>query len=771
MGKARPINELVIPKDVEEQGESAVRQYRDERRLAFKQKTEINWCPKDKIGLANEEAAGGICDRCGGPVEKREKEQWMLRITAYAQRLIDELDQVDYLDKIRTSQINWIGRSEGALIQFVIPAKAGIQNPMDPRVSSDSPKDDKKVCDSTRNDNVIEVFTTRPDTLFGATYMVLAPEHPLIKNYELRITNYEEVKKYQEKARKKSDLERQENKEKTGVQLKGIMAINPATKQEIPVWIADYVLSGYGTGAIMAVPAHDERDFAFAKMAKLVITPVIKPNQEQEGFFADIFPNESRLGRENESNDESTVRGKKDAIDRVMRGEACWMGDGIATNSDFLDGLDTYKATEKMIAWLEKEKVGERKINYKLRDWVFSRQRYWGEPIPMIHCEHCGWVPMDEAELPLLLPEVKNYEPTDTGESPLSSIKSFVAAKCPICKAVAKRETDTMPNWAGSSWYFLRYCDPHGQETFASERALKYWMPVDLYNGGMEHTTLHLLYSRFWYKVLFDLGFVPSACGNEPYKVRRSHAMILGEGGVKMSKSKGNVVNPDEVVKEFGADVFRTYEMFIGPYDMDAPWSTRDIQGVKRFLDKVWTLGQLRITNYELRQKGNVPTLSEPGVDVEDVQPYDRILHQTIKKVGEDIDSLRFNTAVSQLMILTNELQGKDMRSRDFRNYLKLIAPFAPHMAEELWSQLGNQTSIHLEAWPQYDETKLVAVAVTVAIQVNGKLRGEVKVAMDADEATVRQAAESEAKVKKYLEGQKIKKVIYVKNKILSFVV
>jgi leucyl-tRNA synthetase len=736
MGKARPINELVIPKDVEAQGESAVRQYRDERRLAFKQKTEINWCPKDKIGLANEEAAGGICDRCGGPVEKREKEQWMLRITAYAQRLIDELDQVDYLDKIRTSQINWIGRSEGALIRFVISTEAPkgeVEKSLKVTKRDSSIPSLSASGDSTRNDNVIEVFTTRPDTLFGATYMVLAPEHALVTQWleDGTIKNAKEVKAYQAKAKSKSDLERQENKEKTGVQLKGVMAINPATKQEIPVWIADYVLSGYGTGAIMAVPAHDERDFAFAKKFKLPVIKVVKDEEDVE----------------------------------------CFAGEGVAVNSDFLDGLETARATEKMIAWLEKENVGERKINYKLRDWVFSRQRYWGEPIPMIHCEHCGWVPMDEAELPLLLPEVKNYEPTDTGESPLSSIKSFVAAKCPICKAAAKRETDTMPNWAGSSWYFLRYCDPHGQETFASERALKYWMPVNLYNGGMEHTTLHLLYSRFWYKVLFDLGFVPSSCGNEPYKVRRSHAMILGEGGVKMSKSKGNVVNPDEVVKEFGADVFRTYEMFIGPYDMDAPWSTRDIQGVKRFLDKVWTLSQLRITNYELRQKGTVPTLSEPGVDVEDVQPYDRILHQTIKKVGEDIDNLRFNTAVSQLMILTNELQGKDMRSRDFRNYLKLIAPFAPHMAEELWSQLGNQTSIHLEAWPQYDESKLVAAAVTVAIQVNGKLRGEVKVAMDADEATVRQEAEKDPKIQKYLEGQKVKKVIYVKNKILSFVV
>ncbi|MHB8830544.1 MAG: leucine--tRNA ligase [Patescibacteria group bacterium] len=723
MQKARPINELIIPKEVEEQGELAVRAYRDERRLAFKQKTEINWCPKDKIGLANEEAVGGICDRCGGPVEKREKEQWMLRITSYAQRLIDELDQVDYLDKIKTSQVNWIGRSEGALVRFVISTE----------VEKSSLTKIPRLAELVRNDREITVFTTRPDTLFGATYMVLAPEHPLVMQWleDKTIKNAKDVKAYQVKAKKKSDLERQENKEKTGVELEGIKAINPATKKEIPIWIADYVLSGYGTGAIMAVPAHDERDFEFAKKFKLPIIQVVDGGKEGE----------------------------------------CWTGDGKAINSGFLDGLETSKATEKMIAWLEKEKIGEKKVTYKLRDWVFSRQRYWGEPIPMVHCEHCGWVPLDESELPLLLPDVKNYEPTDTGESPLASIKSFVSVKCPICKAQARRETDTMPNWAGSSWYFLRYCDPNNDQAFASDIKLKYWMPVNLYNGGMEHTTLHLLYSRFWYKVLFDLGHVPSSCGNEPYSVRRSHAMILGEGGVKMSKSKGNVVNPDEIVEQYGADVFRTYEMFIGPYDMDAPWSTRDIQGVRRFLDKVWQLSQSQIENYKLRQKGEMPTLSVPGVDAEDTQPYDLVLHQTIKKVGEDIDNLRFNTAVSQLMILTNELQGKGMRSQDFRSYLKLIAPFAPHMAEELWHQLGNETSIHVEVWPQYNESKLVAEAVTIAVQVNGKLRGEVKVATGSEEDVVRQAAEKEPSVNKYLEGQKVKKVVYVKNKIINFIV
>ncbi|MFA6161186.1 MAG: class I tRNA ligase family protein [Patescibacteria group bacterium] len=765
MQKARPIAELVVPKEIEDSGSGAVQEYRDAKRLAFKQKTEINWCPKDKIGLANEEAVGGICDRCGGPVEKREKEQWMLRITSYAQRLIDELDQVDYLEKIKTSQINWIGRSEGALIEFQIP----------------------------NSKFQIQIFTTRPDTLFGATYLVLSPEHHLIKNYELRITNYEEVKKYQEKAKNKSDLERQENKEKTGVQLKGVMAINPATKKEIPIWVADYVLSGYGTGAIMAVPAHDDRDFAFAKKHNLKIINVVCPPFDY--WKDEIYEKRHELekwlrGRGQTPAQESEWQKKIDSGYEKYKKSLesneifyCYTELGKTINSDFLNGLETSKATEKMIVWLEKEKIGEKKVTYKLRDWVFSRQRYWGEPIPMVYCEHCGWAPLNDAELPLLLPEVKAYEPTDTGESPLAGIKSFVNVKCPICKAPARRETDTMPNWAGSSWYFLRYCDPHNKEMFASNFAMKYWMPVDLYNGGMEHTTLHLLYSRFWYKVLFDLGFIPSSCGHEPYKVRRSHAMILGEGGIKMSKSKGNVINPDEIVEKFGADVLRTYEMFIGPYDMDAPWSVKDVLGVKRFLDKVWTLAQAQITNYELRitngkdakdvQDGQdeVKTLSLPGADVADVQPYDLVLHQTIKKVSEDIDNLRFNTAVSQLMILTNELQGKVMRSLDFRSYLKLIAPFAPHLAEDLWHQLGNETSIHLETWPQYNETKLIQQNVTVAVQINGKLRGEVKVATDAEEGVVRQTATDESSVKKYLEGQKVKKVVYVKNKIINFIV
>jgi len=694
---ARPIATLHIPEDIETKGEIAVREYRDSKRLAFKSKTTINWCPKDKIGLANEEAVGGICDRCGGPVEKRVKEQWMLRITAYADRLIDDLAQVDYLEKIKTQQINWIGRSEGALIKF----------------------------QTTNSKSQIHVFTTRPDTLFGATYMVLAPEHQLVAQWleDGTITNAKEVKAYQTASKKKTDIERQENKKKTGVQLKGVMAVNPANEKEIPVWIADYVLPDYGTGVIMAVPAHDERDFEFAKKFELEIINVVQDGGKDNPFA----------------------------------------GEGTAVNSDFLDGLETKKAKDKMIAWLEKNNIGERKINFKLRDWVFSRQRYWGEPIPMVHCDHCGWVPLNDKDLPLLLPDVENYEPTDTGDSPLAAMTDWVEVKCPICGAEARRETDTMPGWAGSSWYFLRYCDPKNTETFASPEALKYWMPVDLYNGGMEHTTLHLLYSRFWYKFLFDRGFVPASCGPEPYKVRRSHAMILGEGGIKMSKSKGNVVNPDDVIDEYGSDVFRMYEMFIGPYDADAPWSTHGIQGVKRFLDKVWNLGKEQIKNEELRIK-NAGGLAASS-DVE------RLLHQTIKKVGEDIDGMHFNTAVSQLMILTNELTGQEINKRDFESYLRILAPFAPHLTEEMWHELGHEDSIHQAPWPAYDPDKIVADVITVAVQVNGKVRGQVQVAVDEQESSVRAQAEAEPNVKKYLEGKTIKKVIYVKGKIMSFVV
>lgn len=720
MDIARPISVLQIPEEIEAKGQEAVREYRDSRRLAFKSKTTINWCPKDKIGLANEEAAGGVCDRCGGPVEKRVKEQWMLRITAYAQRLIDDLEQVDYLEKIKTSQINWIGRSEGALVEF-------------------------KIQDSEFK---IQVFTTRPDTLFGATYMVLAPEHALVAEWldDGTIRNVEEVKEYQSASKKKTDIARQENKEKTGVRLDGVMAINPANDREIPVWIADYVLSDYGTGAIMAVPAHDERDFEFAKKFDLPIVQVVQ------------LPALDKIA--------SMSISTKGELDDVRVETEFWSGDGVAVNSDFLDGLETKKAKDKMTAWLEKKGVGERMINYKLRDWVFSRQRYWGEPIPMVYCGHCGWAALPDAQLPLLLPDVQDYEPTDTGDSPLAALTDWVKTVCPICGAEARRETDTMPGWAGSSWYFLRYCDPKNTEAFASPEALKYWMPVDLYNGGMEHTTLHLLYSRFWYKFLFDRGFIPSSCGPEPYKMRRSHAMILGDGGIKMSKSRGNVVNPDDVIGEYGSDVFRLYEMFIGPYEMDAPWSTHGIQGVRRFLDKVWNIGLTHVESLKSKvesQGGDSESIANNG--------YEQLLHKTIKKVGEDIDGMRFNTAVSQLMILTNELTGQMMGRRDFEAYLRIIAPFAPYLTEELWRLAGHEESIHLAFWPAYDAQKTIAETFMVAVQVNGKVRGQVEATQDEDESSVRAKAESEPNVKKYLAGQTIKKAIYVKGKILSFVI
>lgn len=854
LDRARPIATLSIPAEVEAQGEAAVREYRDSKRLAFKTKTTINWCPKDKIGLANEEAAGGVCDRCGGPVEKRVKEQWMLRITAYSERLINDLSQVDYLEKIKTSQINWIGRSEGAIVKFRVSSFESQVNRTPPLAKGE-----------TKGES-IEVFTTRPDTLFGATYMVLAPEHPLIKNLcatdasafggESRISNFEEVKKYQEKAAKRSDLERQENKEKTGVRLEGVTAVNPATEKEIPIWIADYVLPDYGTGAIMAVPAHDERDFEFAKKFELPVAPVVmRPAEGVAGIGVMLRTSEGRYllqkrdantkknpemiapfggGLEKgESVVECAIREMKEELSlKLTAGDLKFIGEfesrntpgsflamfvadnvdpsslslhegesvveldgaraltdknvteftksvlktiggaveylpyceaGTAINSGFLDGLDTSKAKDKMIAWLEKGGMGERKVTYRQKDWVFSRQRYWGEPIPMVHCDHCGWAPLNDSQLPLLLPDVQDYEPTDSGDSPLAAMTDWVKTVCPICGAEARRETDTMPGWAGSSWYFMRYCDPKNTEAFASADALKYWMPVDLYNGGMEHTTLHLLYSRFWYKFLFDMGFVPESCGSEPYKVRRSHAMILGEGGIKMSKSKGNVVNPDDVINEYGSDVFRMYEMFIGPYDMDAPWSTQGIVGVKRFLEKVWNVGKSTVVS----RQSSVETLNpEPRTP-----NYERLLHYSVKKVGEDIDGMHFNTAVSQLMILTNELAGQEMELRDFEAYLKILAPFAPHIAEELWHEIGHEDSIHVAPWPVYDPEKTKSQTATVAVQVNGKVRGEIQVDVEAEEASVLALAQEDENVKKYLAGKKVKKAIYVKGKIVSLVV
>jgi len=686
--RARPLSELVIPIKIKEQGDKAVVAYLDEKRLAYKASATINWCPSCKIGLANEEAQGGVCERCGGKVEKREKSQWMIRITAYAERLLKDLDSVDYLEKIKTQQKNWIGKSEGASIDFAVEGQSADKNDIEANIT---------------------VFTTRVDTLFGVTYLVLSPEHAFVDRWLIDgvVKNAKKVQDYREAARKKSDIERQEDKKKTGVELKGVRALHPATGEHLPIWIADYVLSGYGTGAIMAVPAHDERDMEFAKKFKLPIIEVVS-------------------------------------------------SEGVNVNSDFLNGLTTDKAKQKMTAWLKKEKRGSKSTNYKLRDWVFSRQRYWGEPIPIVHCDNCGYVPVPEKELPLELPDVKAYEPTETGESPLAAIKKWVDVKCPKCGGAAQRETDTMPNWAGSSWYFLRYCDPKNDKKFADPDKLKYWMPVDLYNGGMEHTTLHLLYSRFWYKFLFDLGHVPKECGAEPYRARRSQGLILGEGGMKMSKSKGNVINPDDVVKDYGSDIFRVYEMFIGPFEQEAPWDTKGIEGVRRFLDKVWKLFP---ETQNLKPETRIPEDTET------------LLHQTIKKVGDDIENMSFNTAVSALMILTNkftDVGAQKVPKQALENLLKLLAPFAPHIAEELWHQIGNKESIHLSEWPKFDPKKISSPEFELVIQVNGKVRDKIVVRSDISEKEAKERAQSSEKVKGYLAGKKPKKIIYVHGRLVS---
>jgi len=671
--------------------------------LAYKAKMPINWCLSCKIGLANEEIVEGRCERCGGEVEKRNIEQWMLKITAYADRLIDDLKEVDFLEKIKTQQINWIGRSEGAEVAFSLPGF----------------------------DKAIHVFTTRPDTLFGATYMVLAPEHPLVPEITTP-DQKEEVEVYIQQSARKSDLERTElSTEKTGV-FTGAYAINPVNQEPIPVWIADYVLSTYGTGAIMAVPAHDTRDFEFAWKFGLTIHCINRP-------------------------DETLAREEGVKVEDVLAGEACWTLEGTAFNSANDQGLDinglpVAQAKEKTIQWLEKQGIGKRAVNYKLRDWVFSRQRYWGEPIPMIHCHECGWVPVPDEELPVLLPDVEKYEPTDTGESPLAAMTDWVHTPCPICGREAHRETDTMPNWAGSSWYFLRYTDPRNTEIFADRKKLEYWMPVDWYNGGMEHTTLHLLYSRFWNKFLYDCGLVPTP---EPYQKRTSHGMVLGEGGEKMSKSRGNVINPDDVVAKYGADVFRVYEMFIGPFDQAAAWDTKGIAGIDRFLKKVW-----RLIN------------ETPLTDEDLASETAHVLHTTIKKVTEDIETLDLNTAISQLMICTNTLGKLEKLPRiAAEGLLKLLSPFAPHLCEELWSHLGHPESIAFEDWPAYEAKYLVKDDMTIAIQVNGKLRSRISVPKESDKETILNQAKADTKIQKYLEGKELVKEIYVPGRLVNLVI
>ena len=659
--------------------------------LAYKATMPINFCTGCKVGLANEEVVNGVCERCGSPVVQKEKSQWMLKITKYAQRLIDDLDDVDFLDKIKAQQINWIGRSEGAEVTF-------------------------KIADT---DESLIVYTTRPDTLFGATYMVVAPEHHIIEKLSNKITNMEEITEYRHKASLKSDFERAElNKEKTGCEIKGIKAINPLTGKEIPIWISDYVLITYGTGAIMAVPAHDDRDHEFATKFNLPIKQVIKPNDNIE---IDI---------------------QKEPFTDVET--------GILINSEFLNDLSVEDAKIKVIKYLEDNKIGEKKVNYKLRDWVFSRQRYWGEPIPMVYCEECGWVPLPEEELPLKLPEVKNFEPGENGESPLAKLTDWVNTTCPHCGKKAKRETDTMPQWAGSSWYYLRYMDPHNDKELASKEALEYWSPVDLYNGGMEHTTLHLLYSRFWHKFLYDIGIVPT---KEPYQKRTSHGMILGTNGEKMSKSKGNVINPDDIVRDFGADAFRVYEMFMGPFDQVAAWSMESIRGCLKFLDRVWNLQNFLVDGDEYSPK------------------FEQMMHKSIKKITFDIDNMKFNTAVSTYMTMINEFyKEKSINKAEFKTFLQLLNPVAPHITEELWQTvLNGKEMLAYMSWPQYDEEKTISDEIVLPIQFNGKLKATITINLDEDENSVKEKVHNAIDSK--LDGKKIVKEIYVKNKIYNIVV
>lgn len=687
--------------------------------LAYKTTMPINFCTGCKVGLANEEVVNGVCERCGSPVVQKEKSQWMLKITEYAQRLIDDLDDLEFLDKIKAQQINWIGRSEGAEVNFEVISEG----------------------ESIEKD-YLKIYTTRPDTMFGATYMVISPEHPFIEKYADKITNLDEVKNYQYQASLKSDFERAElNKEKTGVEIKGLKAINPFSKEEIPIWISDYVLITYGTGAIMAVPAHDTRDFEFAKKFKLPIKPVIMPKVKE---------NESALQKELEVKFDYLFAGTE-GVETSMKEAYTDKEDGVAVNSKFLDGLHTKDAIECAIKYLEDNNIGERKVNYKLRDWVFSRQRYWGEPIPMIYCEDCGWVPVPEEELPLKLPEIEDYEPGENGESPLSKQTEWIKTKCPHCGKDARRETDTMPQWAGSSWYYLRYMDPHNDKEFASKEALEYWSPVDWYNGGMEHTTLHLLYSRFWHKFLYDIGVVPT---KEPYKKRTSHGMILGGNGEKMSKSKGNVINPDDIVEEFGADSFRVYEMFMGPFDQTAPWSMESIRGCSKFLDRVWGLQEILTDGDEYSKE------------------FETMIHKAIKKVTNDIEEMKFNTCVSTFMTMVNEFsKSKHINKAEYKTFLQLLNPFAPHMTEEIWELLGEKKEISQTPWPEYDESKTVDDEIEIPVQINGKVKATVVVAKDSNEEEIANVVSQNEVISKLIEGKTIIKKIYVKGKIYNIVV
>ena len=651
--------------------------------LAYKSEMPINWCTSCKVGLANEEVVNGVCERCGAPVVRKVKSQWMLKITEYADKLLEGLDHVDYIERVKVSQKNWIGKSQGAEVDFAISGK----------------------------DDYLTVYTTRPDTLFGATYMVVSPEHPMLEKYQADIQNLDAIHAYQEQAARKSDFERSElAKDKTGVVIEGLKAVNPVNGKEIPIWVSDYVLMSYGTGAIMAVPAHDTRDWEFAKKFDLPIIEVVAGGENvQEEAFTDVAT-------------------------------------GKLINSDFLNGMEVADAKKKMIEYLEEKHIGRGKTNFKLRDWVFSRQRYWGEPIPIVHCDKCGYVPLPENELPLELPDVESYMPTDNGESPLAAMKDWVNTTCPCCGGPAQRETDTMPQWAGSSWYFLRYTDPKNTEALASPEALKYWLPVDWYNGGMEHTTLHLLYSRFWHRFLYDQGVVPTP---EPYQKRTSHGMILGENGEKMSKSRGNVVNPDDIVMDYGADTLRTYEMFIGAFDLSASWSENGVKGCRRFLERVWKLqdvlteGDTYRSNYETR------------------------MHQTIKKVSNDFENLKYNTAIAALMALLNDFAKDGINHAEYKTFLTLLNPVAPHITEEIWQTCGFDGHLYQQKWPEYDEAKTVENTIELPVQINGKTKAVVKLPLDVDKETAI-AAGKEAIADK-LTGTIVKE-IYVPKKIINIV-
>ena len=659
-----------------------------EEGLAYKKEMPINWCTSCKVGLANEEVVNGVCERCGSPVVRKVKSEWMLKITEYADKLIDGLDTVDYIERVKVSQKNWIGRSTGAEVDFAI-------------------KD---------TEDKLTVYTTRCDTLFGATYMVVSPEHPYLDKYKDKITNFDAILAYREEAAKKSDFERSElAKDKTGVQVDGIVAVNPVNGKEIPIWVSDYVLMSYGTGAIMAVPAHDDRDWEFAKKFDLPIIQVVAKDGEEVDVNAAAFTD---------------------------------VATGVLVNSGFLNGLSVADAKAKMIEFLEEKKIGHAKVNYKLRDWVFSRQRYWGEPIPVVHCEKCGYVSIPESELPLLLPEVESYEPTDNGESPLAAMTDWVNTTCPCCGGPAKRETDTMPQWAGSSWYFLRYCDPTNDNELASKEALKYWMPVDWYNGGMEHTTLHLLYSRFWHKFLYDQGVVNTP---EPYQKRTSHGMILGENGEKMSKSRGNVVNPDDIVRDYGADTLRTYEMFIGAFDLAASWSEDGVKGCRRFLDRVWKLQDIMT--------------EEEGYS----KDLETKMHQTIQKVSFDFENLKYNTAIAAMMALINDFYKKNAVTKgEYKTLITLLNPVAPHITEEIWQTIGGEGRLYQQSWPEFDEAKTVTNTVEIAVQINGKVKATLNIGKEDPKDEV--IAKGKELIADKLEGKTIVKEIYVPGRIVNIV-